>query len=67
MFTGLNLYKKLCKFNAYRQNAVHAAVVTVLIAPVLFARLFDDPAIHAVIENLDGRVKACRTETAELG
>lgn len=29
--------------------------------------VFDDPAIHAVIEDLGGWVKVCRGETAELG
>lgn len=29
--------------------------------------VFDDPGIHAVIEDLGGWPKVCRTETAELG
>lgn len=29
--------------------------------------VFDDPAIHAVIEDLGGWAKVCRTELAELG
>ena len=29
--------------------------------------VFDEPAIHAVIEDLGGWPKVCRTETAELG
>lgn len=29
--------------------------------------VFDDPAIHAVVEDLGGWPKVCRTETAELG
>lgn len=29
--------------------------------------IFDDPAIHAAVEDLGGWPKVCRTETAELG